>query len=532
MKKNKAIFVLLIFVTTLISFAGCAANIDPTQFTLLCAGLSKENIIDLLGTPSAESEAEDETLVLTYNISDDSGDSFLKGKDRTIKCYLDDGKLYCWDIKGQFDNIDAVIDYAKDVYTKFSEEYTDLKNSDYIYSGDYSTQYYFNATTGESGYCGNIDVSVGHNNSNTQVLHIRNDRILSNYSEEISATSTDSANKDIDIIRAKNDTIAKDDTDLECDHIWEDATCDKPKTCILCGETEGKAKGHDWKEADCNNPKTCKKCVKTESKKKGHKWTAATLHSPKTCSVCGKTEGEALSYKFIGNGTVTTDDGGLNMRKGASTDDDVITLMPQYASLKVYDCNIDGWYYVEYDGECGYSCADYITLDSSKPSSSTTDAPKEYPQSTVESYEEYIIDTPSETISPKTESTKEEKQYNSIDDLKKKFDDQVKKLYKDKSNIKFKSELVNDYYNVNCTVSTDYIIDLVFHSDDYKKKLESLKKLNKEMKKLLDSSGFSEYHVCFNYVPDKTIYSADKEELDVLAIIRDGELLYDFSKYV
>lgn len=38
-----------------------------------------------------------------------------------------------------------------------------------------------------------------------------------------------------------------------CNHEWADATCTEPKTCTLCGETDGEAAGHisgNWVEAD------------------------------------------------------------------------------------------------------------------------------------------------------------------------------------------------------------------------------------------------------------------------------------------
>ena len=42
-----------------------------------------------------------------------------------------------------------------------------------------------------------------------------------------------------------------------CNHLWEDATCTRPKTCSLCGATVGSALGHDLvKVADAVNP-TC-----------------------------------------------------------------------------------------------------------------------------------------------------------------------------------------------------------------------------------------------------------------------------------
>ena len=49
----------------------------------------------------------------------------------------------------------------------------------------------------------------------------------------------------------------------ECEHDWEKATCEEPKTCSECGETKGKAKGHEWVDATCEEPKTCSECGET-----------------------------------------------------------------------------------------------------------------------------------------------------------------------------------------------------------------------------------------------------------------------------
>lgn len=105
-----------------------------------------------------------------------------------------------------------------------------------------------------------------------------------------------------------------------CDHEWSDATCSAPKTCQLCGKTEGEplphtlqdatcttpktctvcnatvgnALGHTWENATCTAPKTCTLCKITEGKPVGHKWQEATTEAPMTCSVCNKTEGSKL----------------------------------------------------------------------------------------------------------------------------------------------------------------------------------------------------------------------------------------------
>ena len=79
-------------------------------------------------------------------------------------------------------------------------------------------------------------------------------------------------------------------------HDWKAATCDAAKTCKTCGTTEGSALGHDWKAATCTAPKTCKTCGATEGTALGHDWKAATCDTAKTCKTCGKTEGAALGH--------------------------------------------------------------------------------------------------------------------------------------------------------------------------------------------------------------------------------------------
>ena len=91
-------------------------------------------------------------------------------------------------------------------------------------------------------------------------------------------------------------------------HTWVDATCLAPKSCSVCGETEGKELGHDmgeWetvKDATCtvDGEKTrgCSRCDHTETDviKAEHDWNDATCLVPKTCGVCGETEGEPQEH--------------------------------------------------------------------------------------------------------------------------------------------------------------------------------------------------------------------------------------------
>ena len=79
-----------------------------------------------------------------------------------------------------------------------------------------------------------------------------------------------------------------------CKHEWKDATCTDPKTCSLCGVTEGEKLGHTWVDATCDAPKTCSVCKTTEGSALEHQWEDATTEAPKTCKLCKKTEGDKI----------------------------------------------------------------------------------------------------------------------------------------------------------------------------------------------------------------------------------------------
>jgi hypothetical protein len=66
-------------------------------------------------------------------------------------------------------------------------------------------------------------------------------------------------------------------------HDWADATCTAPKTCKVCGATEGEVLAHNWKDADCQNPKTCTACGATEGEKGDH----VDANKDGKCDVCG-----------------------------------------------------------------------------------------------------------------------------------------------------------------------------------------------------------------------------------------------------
>ncbi len=124
----------------------------------------------------------------------------------------------------------------------------------------------------------------------------------------------------------------------EHEHKWVKATCTEPKTCSICGATEGEAKGHSVKEWKVSKKPTCTEtgtkkgkctvCGKTvtkEVKAKGHtvkEWKVtkkATCYEGGTkkgeCTACGKTitkdtkpKGHTASDKWSTKKAPTSDD--------------------------------------------------------------------------------------------------------------------------------------------------------------------------------------------------------------------------------
>ncbi|MBQ7323850.1 MAG: hypothetical protein IJW96_04730, partial [Clostridia bacterium] len=71
-----------------------------------------------------------------------------------------------------------------------------------------------------------------------------------------------------------------------CEHTYDNA-CDI--TCNECGETRAVG-AHDFNAADCDTPKTCKVCGKTEGTELGHSYTQYVYddhYHYDQCSLCG-----------------------------------------------------------------------------------------------------------------------------------------------------------------------------------------------------------------------------------------------------
>ena len=82
-----------------------------------------------------------------------------------------------------------------------------------------------------------------------------------------------------------------------CNHSWQDATCESPTTCKLCGKTKGKPLNHEWIEATCKLPKHCNLCKKADGEKLGHDWQGGTCTEPKICTRCS--EEETIGHTWV-----------------------------------------------------------------------------------------------------------------------------------------------------------------------------------------------------------------------------------------
>lgn len=88
-------------------------------------------------------------------------------------------------------------------------------------------------------------------------------------------------------------------------HSYKAATCTAPKTCTVCGKTEGNTAAHKFSNATCTTPKKCSVCGKIEGGTIAHKYGKATCYDAAKCTVCGATSGKAAGHKFNSSGKCT-----------------------------------------------------------------------------------------------------------------------------------------------------------------------------------------------------------------------------------
>ena len=79
----------------------------------------------------------------------------------------------------------------------------------------------------------------------------------------------------------------------ECSHIYLNPTCTEPKTCMLCGATEGEPAGHRGGTATCLEKAVCIVCNEEYGELGPHKPVAddGDCQTPVACARC---DGEAI----------------------------------------------------------------------------------------------------------------------------------------------------------------------------------------------------------------------------------------------
>lgn len=83
---------------------------------------------------------------------------------------------------------------------------------------------------------------------------------------------------------------------------------------------------------------------------------------------------------------------GINLRKGPSTDDEILTQISLGEKLKIYpDTKKDGWVKASYDGKNGYVKREYVTTDQSKVPSGTDETADNDPPAALPEGKEIVL---------------------------------------------------------------------------------------------------------------------------------------------
>lgn len=182
-------------------------------------------------------------------------------------------------------------------------------------------------------FVNNAIASIEHPANPTKVSELENDANYTNETKVLELIENNASSKigvdfttDITVGRLTAGTEIKADMTigeiirriLMCDHNWIDATCTTPKTCSLCGKTEGEALGHieeiiPAKAATCEETGLtdgvrCSRCGEILVEQQvipalGHNYTSEVIKSATcteeglrryTCTRCGDTYDEVI----------------------------------------------------------------------------------------------------------------------------------------------------------------------------------------------------------------------------------------------
>ncbi len=125
------------------------------------------------------------------------------------------------------------------------------------------------------------------------------------------------------------------------EHLWDDATCTAPKTCVRCDETEGKALGHVW-SVGSENPRVCERCGAKEPldlPKNGQVFVGAGLNRESELKIKSKTSKSC--YVKLKN-AAGTDVFAFFVRAGST-----VTISVPKGNYYVYFAYGDEWYGTE-----------------------------------------------------------------------------------------------------------------------------------------------------------------------------------------
>ena len=96
-------------------------------------------------------------------------------------------------------------------------------------------------------------------------------------------------------------------------HQWTSASCTAPRSCSVCGASDGVVVGHFWEEATCTEPKKCTECNETQGVALGHTYddgvvtkeptVSAEGEKTFTCSVCSNKKVESIAKLPLTSGT-------------------------------------------------------------------------------------------------------------------------------------------------------------------------------------------------------------------------------------